>query len=163
MRTLLHTEFTALLARTGTSQAGFARLAGFSPRQVNNWCRGRAAVPPWAAALAVLLEERAPEVITMLVEEAAFAWHETLGVPPGAEADAIRLAVRRLARRYAPDQGGAERQWARINAACAQARTTPEQPPPAGDTPQDTPPPPRDHLTGARPRLPRRLRANGSN
>ena len=35
------------------------------PRQVNNWCRGRAAVPPWAAALAVLLEERSPEAITL--------------------------------------------------------------------------------------------------
>jgi DNA-binding transcriptional regulator YiaG len=54
---MLHTEFAALLARTGTSQAGFARLTGLTPRQVNNWCRGRAAVPPWAAILAAILEE----------------------------------------------------------------------------------------------------------
>jgi hypothetical protein len=44
MRTLLQTEFTALLARPGTSRAGFARLAGFSSRQVNNRCRGRTTV-----------------------------------------------------------------------------------------------------------------------
>ena len=60
MRVLLHTEFAALLGRTGVSQAGFARLTGLTARQVNNWCRGRAAIPPWAAALAVLLEERSP-------------------------------------------------------------------------------------------------------
>ena len=71
MRALLHTEFAALLGRTGTSQASFARIAGFSPRQVNNWCRGRAAVPPWTAALAVLPEECSSEAVTMLVEEAA--------------------------------------------------------------------------------------------
>jgi DNA-binding transcriptional regulator YiaG len=45
MRALLHTEFNALLARAGVTQAGFARLAGLTPRQVNNWARGRAAVP----------------------------------------------------------------------------------------------------------------------
>jgi transcriptional regulator with XRE-family HTH domain len=126
MRTLLHTEFAALLARAGTSQAGFARLTGLSPRQVNNWCRGRAAVPAWAAALAVLLEERSPEAITLLVEEAAFAWHETLGVPPGAGADEIHRALCRLVRCYAPDLGGTEAQMTRINAAYAQTRTTPE-------------------------------------
>ncbi len=48
MRALLHTEFNALLARAGVTQAGFARLAGLTPRQVNNWARGRAAVPKWA-------------------------------------------------------------------------------------------------------------------
>jgi len=84
MRTLLHTEFAALLARTGTSQAGFARLTGLTPRQVNNWCRGRAAVPPWAAILAAILEERSP----------------------GAATGEIDRALRRLACRYAPDQGG---------------------------------------------------------
>jgi len=44
MRALLHTEFAALLTRAGVSQAAFARLSGYTPRQVNNWCRGRAAV-----------------------------------------------------------------------------------------------------------------------
>jgi len=53
MRALLHTEFNALLARAGVTQAGFARLAGLTPRQVNNWARGRAAVPKWAEAAEV--------------------------------------------------------------------------------------------------------------
>jgi len=56
MRALLHTEFAALLDRAGVSQAAFARLAGVTARQVNNWTRGRAAVPRWAALLAVVLE-----------------------------------------------------------------------------------------------------------
>ena len=77
MRTLPATAFAALLARATVSQAGFARLAGLTPRQVNNWCRSRAAVPRWAAALAVLLDEHSPEAITLLVEEAALAWHDT--------------------------------------------------------------------------------------
>jgi transcriptional regulator with XRE-family HTH domain len=118
----LDTSTTVLLARTGTSQAGFARLAGFSPRQVNNWCRGRAAVPPWAAALAVLPEECSSEAVTMLVEEAAFAWHETLGVSPGIGTDEIYRAMRRLAERCAPDQGGSDAQRTRIDAAYAQAK-----------------------------------------
>jgi hypothetical protein len=98
MRALLHTEFA---------------------RQVNNWCRGRTVVPPWAVALAVLLEEHSPDAIAMLVEEITFTWHETLGVPPNAEAD----TVRRLALRYHPDRGGNEAHMTRINAAYAQART----------------------------------------
>jgi hypothetical protein len=132
MRALLHTEFAALLARADVSQAGFARLTGLTPRQVNNWSRGRAAVPHWAAALAILLEERSPEAITLLVEETAFAWHETLGVPPGAETGAIRLAMRRLALLYHPDQGGTEAQMTRVNAAYEQAGATRENRAPAG-------------------------------
>jgi len=76
MRALLHTEFAAVLARAGTS-------------------RGRAAVPPWAAGLAVVLEPHSPEAIAMPVEETTFTWHETLGVPP--DADAARRTMRRLA------------------------------------------------------------------
>ena len=49
MRTLSGAEFAALLARAGVAQAAFARLIGVTPRQVNNWCRGRATVPVWAA------------------------------------------------------------------------------------------------------------------
>jgi DNA-binding transcriptional regulator YiaG len=49
MRALLHTEFDALLARAGVSQASFARLTGVTARQANNWARGRALVPQWAA------------------------------------------------------------------------------------------------------------------
>jgi hypothetical protein len=36
MRALLHTEFAALLARAGVSQASSACLAGLTARQVNN-------------------------------------------------------------------------------------------------------------------------------
>ena len=63
MRSLLHTEFAALLARAGVAQAAFARLTGVTPRQVNNWCRGRADVPVWAALLAVLLRDHSPEAL----------------------------------------------------------------------------------------------------
>jgi DNA-binding transcriptional regulator YiaG len=52
MRALLATEFAALLTRADVSQAAFARLTGVTPRQVNNWCRARAAVPLWAAVRA---------------------------------------------------------------------------------------------------------------
>jgi DNA-binding transcriptional regulator YiaG len=53
MQALLGTEFAALLARADVSQAVFARLTGYTTRQVNNWCRARAAVPPWADAAKV--------------------------------------------------------------------------------------------------------------
>lgn len=139
MRSLLHTEFASLLARAGISQASFARLSGLTARQVNNWCRGRAAIPPWAAALAVLLEEQSAEAITLLLEETTFAWHGTPGVPLSAEADAIRLAMRRLALRYHPDQGSTEAQMTRINAAYAQARTTPASRRPVPDKPPPRP------------------------
>jgi transcriptional regulator with XRE-family HTH domain len=73
MRALMHTEFAALLARAGVSQAAFARLAGLTPRQVNNWARGRAAVPTWAGLLAVILQDHSPEALTIMLEEAAAA------------------------------------------------------------------------------------------
>lgn len=139
MRTLLHTEFAALLARAGVSQAGFARLSGLTARQVNNWCRGRAAIPPWAAALAILLELHSPEAITMLIDEASFAWHETLAVPPGAEPETIRVAMRRLALRYHPDQGGTKAQMTRINAAYEEASTAPANRRPVPGTPPPRP------------------------
>jgi transcriptional regulator with XRE-family HTH domain len=124
MRALLGTEFAALLARVDVSQATFARLTGLTPRQVNNWCRGRAVVPPWAAALAVLLQETSPDAIEMRLVELTFHWHETLGVPPNAEAAAVRSAWARLARAYHPDKGGTQEQMARINAAYERARPT---------------------------------------
>jgi len=58
-----------LLGRADVSQAAFARLAGVTARQVNNWCRGRAVVPSWAAVLAGVLQEQSPEALTILVEE----------------------------------------------------------------------------------------------
>ncbi|GLR65425.1 hypothetical protein GCM10010909_01030 [Acidocella aquatica] len=70
MRTLQHTEFTAILAAADVSQAAFARLAGVTARQVNNWCRGRAAVPRWAALLALALRELSAEALTIMLEEA---------------------------------------------------------------------------------------------
>ena len=130
MPALLCTEFAALLARAGVSQAGFARLSGLTSRQVNNWCRGRAAVPPWAVALAVLLEEHSPDGVALLVEDATFAWHETLGVAPTADVSAARRAMSRLAHAYHPDKGGTQAQMTRINAAYERARTHLERPPP---------------------------------
>lgn len=62
-------QFVDLLARAGVSQASFGRLADVSARQVNNWCRGRAAVPSWAAILAGVLQERSPEALAIMVEE----------------------------------------------------------------------------------------------
>jgi transcriptional regulator with XRE-family HTH domain len=74
MHALAHTEFAAaLLARAGVSQAAFARLAGLTPRQVNNWARGRAAVPVWAGLLAVVLQDHSPEALTIKLEETAAA------------------------------------------------------------------------------------------
>ena len=64
------TEFAALLARADVSQAAFARLTGMTPRQVNNWARGRATAPLWAVLLAVLLQDHSPEALTIAVEEA---------------------------------------------------------------------------------------------
>jgi transcriptional regulator with XRE-family HTH domain len=58
-----------LLGRADVSQAAFARLAGVTARQVNNWCRGHAVVPSWAAVLAGVLQEQSPEALTILVEE----------------------------------------------------------------------------------------------
>ena len=64
------TQFAAFLARADVSQAAFARLTGVTPRQVNNWARGRATVPRWAVMLAVLLQDHSPEALTIAVEEA---------------------------------------------------------------------------------------------
>jgi transcriptional regulator with XRE-family HTH domain len=122
MRTLLHTEFTALLARADVSQAGFARLTGVTPRQLNNWARGRAAVPKWAALLAAALGEVSPDRLEIMLEAAEFRWHETLGVAPNADATALRQAMTRLAMLYHPDKGGAPEQMSRVNAAYERAR-----------------------------------------
>jgi hypothetical protein len=73
MRALLATEFTALLDRADVTQAAFARLTGVTPRQVNNWCRARAAVPLETSVLAALLQETSLEAIRILVEGAPLA------------------------------------------------------------------------------------------
>lgn len=69
MSPLTAPQFVALLAQADVSQAAFARLTGVSARQVNKWCRGRAAVPQWAGVLAVLLEHHSAEEIAMMVDE----------------------------------------------------------------------------------------------
>jgi len=122
MRALLHTEFDTLLARAGVSQASFARLTGVTARQVNNWARGRALVPQWAALLAAALQDVSPEAMTISLDEAEFSWHEILGVSPTADTAAARLAMTRLALRYHPDKGGPPEQMTRINAAYQTAR-----------------------------------------
>ena len=111
MRALLHTEFAALLARADVSQAAFARISGYTPRQVNNWARGRAAAPLWAIALAAVLPDISPEAIQIRLEEIQFAWHETLGVPPNADAGAIRHAWVRLAHAHHPDKAVPRNRW----------------------------------------------------
>src|SRR5450755_161600 len=122
MRALLHTEFAALLARAGVSQAGFARLTGVTASQVNNWARGPALVPQWAALLAVALQDLSPEALTISLEEAEFSWREILRVPPNVNTAAARRAMTRLALRYHPDKGGRPEQMTRINAAYENAR-----------------------------------------
>jgi transcriptional regulator with XRE-family HTH domain len=106
MRALLHTEFAALLARAGVSQASFARLTGMTARQVNNWARGHALVPKWAALLAVALQDVSAEALTIALEEAAFSWREILGIPPNAGTAAARVAMTQVAGLYQPDKGG---------------------------------------------------------
>lgn len=71
MPRLTQAVFAALLARADVSQAAFARLAGVTPRQVNKWCRGQAAVPVWAGLLAVILQNRSPEALRIDLEEAS--------------------------------------------------------------------------------------------
>jgi DnaJ-domain-containing protein 1 len=78
-------------------------------------------VPPWAAALAVLLQDASPEAIQILLEEIQFNWHETLGVPPNADPGTIRRAWARLAHAHHPDKGGTREQMVRLNTAYERA------------------------------------------
>ena len=71
MHRLTPTAFAALLARADVSQAAFARLAGITPRQVNKWCRGHAAVPVWAGLVAVILQGRSSDALAIDLEEAS--------------------------------------------------------------------------------------------
>ena len=76
-------------------------------------------MPPWAAALAILLQDASPEAIQIMLAEVRFSWHETLCVPPNADAGTIRRAWARLAHahiaRAVPGQMG------RLNAAYERA------------------------------------------
>ncbi len=122
MRALLSTEFTALLAKADLSQAAFARLAGITARQVNNWARGRAAIPQWAALLASALTEQSAELLIHRLGEATFSWAEVLGVSPDAGPAEARRAMTRLALIYHPDKGGTAEQMVRINSAYEEAQ-----------------------------------------
>ena len=122
MRALLNTEFATLLAQADVSQAAFARLAGITARQVNNWARGRAAVPQWAALLVVALLEHSAEGLVIALDEAKFSWAEVLGVKPDAEPSEARRAMTRLALLYHPDKGGKVEHMVRINEAYEAAR-----------------------------------------
>jgi transcriptional regulator with XRE-family HTH domain len=122
MRALLSTELTALLAQADVSQAAFARVAGITARQVNNWARGRAAVPQWAALLAAALLEHSAEGLIIALEEAKFSWAEVLGVKPDAEPAEARRAMTRLAVLYHPDKGGTADQMVRVNRAYEEAQ-----------------------------------------
>ncbi len=121
MRALLHTEFAALVMRAGVSQAAFARLAGVTPRQVNKWARGHAAVPRWAALLAVVLEDIGPEALLLVLDDTQLSCHQVLGVPYGADMATIRRAMRGLALLYHPDKGGDPEQMVIVNNAFAEA------------------------------------------
>ena len=98
VRALLHTEFAALLARAGVSQAAFARLSGVTPRQVNKWARGQAAVPRWAALLAALMEDTAPEALLLMLADAG---RHPAQLPSGA-----RRPLRRRQGRHPPGDAG---------------------------------------------------------
>jgi hypothetical protein len=96
VRAFLGTEFAALLARTDVGQAALARVTGYSTHQVNNWCHGRAAMPPWTAVLAILMQDASPQAIQILFKEVQLAGNETLGVPSNAEVDTVRRTIARL-------------------------------------------------------------------
>jgi hypothetical protein len=123
VRALLHTAFAALLARAGVSQAAFARSSGYTPRQVNNRARGRAAAPLWAIALAAVLQHTAPAAILITREEIQFAWHETLGVPPNADAAATPAGHGAAGDDYHPDKGGQSDLMSRVNDAYERAQS----------------------------------------
>ncbi|HUN50236.1 MAG TPA: hypothetical protein VMU42_03940 [Candidatus Sulfotelmatobacter sp.] len=123
MRTLPHPDFVALLARADVNQARFARLAGVTARQVNNWCRGRAAVPRWAAILALTLQEITADRLKLALEERDFGRHEALGTPPAAGAPTTRPVMTTLALSDRPDEAGTEPQMIRCNASNEKART----------------------------------------
>jgi DNA-binding transcriptional regulator YiaG len=69
METLSGPAFEAILNQADLNQAEFGRITGITARQVNNWCRERAAVPRWAALLAIALRELSPEALVILLQE----------------------------------------------------------------------------------------------
>jgi len=110
-------------------QATFSQLSGVTPRQVNKWARGHAAVPRWAALLAIVVEETAPEALLLMLDDTQRSCHEVLGVPGGAEMATIRWAMLGSALPYHPDKGGQPEQMTLVSKAYAGVRPRPEVPP----------------------------------
>jgi transcriptional regulator with XRE-family HTH domain len=69
MESISGPTFKAILTQAGVNQAEFARLADVTARQVNNWCQGRAAVPRWAALLAIACRELSAEALAITLDE----------------------------------------------------------------------------------------------
>jgi len=69
------------------------------------------------ALLVVALDELTPDGLEIMVEDAEFRWHETLGVSPNADVAALRRFMTKLAMIYHPDKGGQPEQMTRVNAA----------------------------------------------
>ena len=102
----MHTEFVALLNRADVTQAGFARLTGITSRQVNNWAKGRAAIPRWAALIAAMMEDFTPEAFEIAPKATDFDWSNVLEVSVNSDVWTIRRAMLRLAALSHPDKGG---------------------------------------------------------
>jgi hypothetical protein len=122
MRLLLHTEFALLLKRAGIKQSAFARMSGVTARQVNRWCRGDATVPLWAAGYVAALTHVPSHTIALMCSANAFTWQEVLGIANDADMVTARSAMKEMALRYHPDQGGSDAAMVRVNDAWSQAR-----------------------------------------
>jgi DnaJ-class molecular chaperone len=72
-------------------------------------------------------EDFSAEALTISLEEAPFNWHEILGVPPNADAAAVRRAMTRLDLRFHPYNGDQPEQMSRINEAHEAARPSHHQ------------------------------------
>jgi len=107
----LCTEFDAQIRLSGLTQSQFARHCGVTVKAVNNWCRGRQPVPPWAWGLA-----RAAIHMSLqdLLAVPPADWRTVLGIW---SKDHAKRARARLAKIYHPDIGGDAALMARVNAA----------------------------------------------
>ena len=97
-RALLHAEFAALPGRAGTSQVALAGLAGVTVRQANNRARGCAALPRWAALLAVVLTNATAEAPVLLLGDTQLSCDQVLDVPHSAQEHRDRARLPALAR-----------------------------------------------------------------
>jgi len=86
---------------------------------VNKWARGHAAVPCWAALLAVVLEDTTAEALLLMLDDTQLSSNQVLGVPHDADMATIRRAMREPALFYHPDKGGEPEQMTVVNKAYA--------------------------------------------